>query len=161
MPNGEIPGIGMVKVEPVLDMFKTVDNYFQVPPQGADALVPVNPSKYPAHYVATAITSDMQVDGNPWIKPIENVQITLDYLETCIVDDQYNQRFACVVHDMCIIEGLHNLPCGIGIPLAGDYANEMCNQYENEIANKLLDPDGLHIHIICKKSRTIFILFRK
>ena len=120
--------------EPVNDGMKP----FLLP--GAEALIPVNPGRWPAHAVATAFTSDVGLIENPQLQMIDNVETTLAYLSTASSLHETIDRTQKVMFDVGVISALHEVCPTAGAIVAGDYANQCADYYNEEACSSRANP---------------------
>ena len=85
-----------------------LQTYF--PNMFAEALVPINPIRWPYYTAGSALSSDMPALGDKIKTPFENLVVAKEYLETSQSDVQWRDRFWQVVEDTATI----NLSCELG-----------------------------------------------
>jgi hypothetical protein len=94
----------------------------------AEALVPINPIRWPSDTAGSALSSDMPALGNKIKTPFENLVVAKEYLETSQSDVQWRDRFWQVAEDTTKI----NLSCELGKELgsfgAGVLSNKIADQ---------------------------------
>lgn len=99
----------------------------------AEALVPLNPQRWPAYLAGSAMSSDMPEFGDKVATPFTNLVTAKEYLETSQSDVQWRDRFWKVFEDTTSI----NLSCEAGQDLgsfgAGAAANKMADKYMEEM----------------------------
>ena len=69
----------------------------------AEALVPINPGRWPAFTAGSAMASDMPDLTDKLQTPFENLRITKEYLETSQSDVQWRDRLWQVAQDTALI----------------------------------------------------------
>ena len=106
-------------------------NYF--PNIFAEALVPLNPQRWPAYLAGSAMASDMPEFGDKVATPFTNLLTAKEYLETSQSDIQWRDRFWQVVKDTTTI----NISCEMGEDVAsfwaGAAANKVADKYMEEM----------------------------
>ena len=65
----------------------------------AEALVPINPRRWPAFAAGSAMASEMPEFGDKIQTPFNNLIVTKEYLETLQSDVQYRDRIWQVIQD--------------------------------------------------------------
>ena len=99
----------------------------------AEALVPVNPQRWPAYLTGSAMASDMPEFGDKVATPFTNLLTAKEYLETSQSDIQWRDRFWKLLEDTTSI----NLSCEAGQDIgsfgAGAAANKMADKYMEEM----------------------------
>lgn len=83
------------------------------------------------------LTSDQRLERNDFMQPWENLESSFEYLASSQNDSHYNTRFQKLLFDTAVVNGLCEIPGGIGTAFAGSYANQMASQYTNEIEKPL------------------------
>jgi len=106
-------------------------NYF--PNIFAEALVPLNPRRWPAYLARSAMASNMPEFGDKVATPFTNLLTAKEYLETSQSDAQWWDRFWKFLEDTTKI----NLYCEAGQDIgsfgAGAAANKMADKYMEEM----------------------------
>ena len=87
-------------------------NYF--PNIFAEALVPLNPQRWPAYLAGSAMASDMPEFGDKVATPFTNLLTAKEYLETSQSDVQWRDRFWKVVEYTFTINGASELGGELG-----------------------------------------------
>ena len=104
----------------------------------AEALVPVNPQRWPAYLTGSAMASDMPEFGDKVATPFTNLLTAKEYLETSQSDVQWRDRFWKLLEDTTSI----NLSCEAGQDIgsfgAGAAANKMADKYIEEMVETSL-----------------------
>ena len=99
----------------------------------AEALVPLNPQRWPSYLAGSAAASDMPEFGDKVATPFTNLLTAKEYLETSQSDVQWRDRFWKVLEDTTSI----NLSCEAGQDMgsfgAGAAANKMADRYMEEM----------------------------
>lgn len=85
-----------------------LQTYF--PNMFAEALVPLNPMRWPSFTAGSAMSSDMPEFGDKIKTPFENLVVAKEYLETSQSDIQWCDRFWQVAEDTTTI----NIACELG-----------------------------------------------
>ena len=106
-------------------------NYF--PNIFAEALVPLNPQRWPAYLAGSAMASDMPEFGDKVATPFTNLLTAKEYLETSQSDVQWRDRFWKVVEDTFTVNGASELGGELGSFGAGAAANKMADKYMEEM----------------------------
>ena len=139
MPNLDENNFGVVEA------LKAIDVNFQIGPQPVEALIPINPVRWPARVIATSMCDELRRtsigdDGQSLFRSWKNIQMMFDYLSSSQSDAHYNERFGQVMFETGIVNGLVEGGGYIGQMIAGDYANEAAERYGQEIVNDELSP---------------------
>jgi len=105
----------------------------QFPNMFAEALVPINPSRWPDFTAGSAFASDMPEIGDKIQTPLDNLRVAKEYLETSQSDIQWRDRVWQVAEDTTTI----NLSCEFGKDTgsfgAGAMANKIADRYMDEM----------------------------
>ena len=80
----------------------------------AEALVPLNPKRWPAYLAGSAMASDMPEFGDKVATPFTNLLTAKEYLETSQSDVQWRDRFWKVVEYTFTINGASELGGELG-----------------------------------------------
>lgn len=103
-----------------------------------EALVPINPMRWPCYTAGSILSSDMTELGDKIRTPFENLVVAKEYLETSKSDIQWRDRFWKVTEDTARI----NLFCEIGREpgsfAAGAISNKIADNYMNEMVETSL-----------------------
>ena len=99
----------------------------------ADALVPINPFKWPAFMAGSAASSDMPDLSGKLGTPFANLQVAQEYLETALSDVQNRDRFWQLSEDTVTINAMCELGGTLGSFSAGTLSNKMADRYMNEM----------------------------
>ena len=99
----------------------------------ADALAPINWSKWPAFTAGSAAASDMPDLPGKLGTPFANVQVAQEYLATAQSDVQYRSRLWQVAEDTATINVMSELGGDVGSFAAGAMSNKAANEYMNEM----------------------------
>ena len=99
----------------------------------AEALVPINPHRWPTFIAGSALASEMPELADKVQTPIENLIVAKEYLETSQSDVQWRARFWQVTEDTVTI----NLCCELGKDAgsfgAGAMSNKIADRYMDEM----------------------------
>ena len=106
-------------------------NYF--PNIFAEALVPLNPQRWPAYLAGSAMASDMPEFGDKVATPFTNLLTAKEYLETSQSDVQWRDRLWTVIEDTFTVNGASELGGELGSFGAGAAANKMADKYMEEM----------------------------
>ena len=117
----------------VLALLQRFDKNFQIGPQPVEGLITLNPMRMPGHMFSTAFSDSMRDGRNSLLRPLENVQIGMEFLSSSQSDAQYNSRFGQVIHDIAITNLLAEMCGAPGEMIAGDYANQAADEYMQQI----------------------------
>ena len=113
-----------------------LQTYF--PNMFAEALVPINPIRWPSFTAGSTLSSDMSELGDKIKTPLENLVVAKEYLETSQSDIQWRDRFWQVTEDTTKI----NLSCELGKEPgsfgAGVLSNKIADGYMNEMVQTSL-----------------------
>ena len=117
-----------------------LETYF--PNMFAEALVPINPLRWPSYTAGSALSSDMPELGDKIKTPLENLLVAKEYLETSQSDVQWRDRFWQVTEDTSAI----NFACELGKEAgsfgAGVLSNKIADRYMNEMVETSLTLNG-------------------
>lgn len=130
----------MVELIDLPDSIENLDNGFFGFPPGVLGLLPLNPARWPAHAVATAFTDDVSLSSEPFLKCLENVEATLQYLASAQSHAQYIERFQQVCLDVTAITVAHEVCPTLETMVAGDYANKACAHSTDQMVEDILNP---------------------
>jgi hypothetical protein len=78
---------------------KSSNSYSFFPNIFAEALVPINPARWPAFGAGSAMASDMLDIGDKIITPLDNLVVAKEFLETAPSDVQWRARFWQIAED--------------------------------------------------------------
>ena len=98
----------------------------------SESLVPINPSKLPEFITSCAIQSDPNRPNNA-MQMAENVEQTLEYLDSDHNLTHRSDRLKKVLFDTSIVNFACEMPGALTTIFAGSYANQMAEQYTQEI----------------------------
>ena len=79
-----------------------------------EALVPINPGRWPAYLAGSAMASDMPEFGDKISTPFTNLLTAKEYLETSQSDVQWRDRLWKVIEDTFTINGASELGGEVG-----------------------------------------------
>ncbi len=96
----------------------------------AEALVPLNPRKWPAFVAGSAMASEMPEFGDKIQTPFNNLLVAKEYLETSQSDVQWRDRIWQVSQDTFSINGAGE---DLGSFGAGAAANKIADEYMDEM----------------------------
>ncbi len=117
--------------ETIRQDYNILQEYF--PSMFAEALVPVNPMRWPSFIAGSAMASDMPEFADKIKTPFENLVVAKEYLETSHSDVQWRDRLWQVAEDTTTI----NLSCELGDVVgsfgAGAASNKIADGYMNEM----------------------------
>ena len=99
----------------------------------ADALVPLNPSRWTAFTAGSAAASDMPDLTGKLGTPFANIQVAQEYLATAKSDVQYRDRVWQLAEDTVTINSLCELGGNSGSFVAGALSNKLADEYLNEM----------------------------
>jgi len=124
----------------IASLLRNIDNSFHIGPQPVEGLIPLNPIRMPGHILSTAFSDNMRDGKDSLLRPINNIQVGLEYLASSQSDAHYNSRFGQVIHDTTIINVLAET-CGVpGQIIAGDYANQAADEYVQQMIEDEANP---------------------
>ena len=106
-------------------------NYF--PTFFAEALVPVNPARWPAYLAGSSMASDMPEFGDKISTPFTNLVTAKEYLETSQSDVQWRDRLWKVIEDTFTVNAASELGGEVGSFGAGAAANKIADKYMEEM----------------------------
>ena len=108
-----------------------LEKYF--PNMFAEALVPINPIRWPAFLAGSASISEMPELSEKLRTPFENLVVAKEYLETSQSDIQWRDRVWQVAQDTTTI----NLSCELGQEIGsfavGTASNKIADRYMDEM----------------------------
>jgi len=99
----------------------------------AEALVPINPRRWPAFAAGSAMSSDMPDLKDKLQTPLENLRVAKEYLETSQSDLQWRARFWQVAKDTEKINLASELGDVVGSFGAGVASNKIADGYMEEM----------------------------
>lgn len=99
----------------------------------AEALVPINPARWPAFTAGSVMASDMPNIREKLQTPFNNLLVAKEYLETAQSDIQWRDRVWQVAEDTGIISLTAQLGSDSGSFLAGALSNQMADTYMKEM----------------------------
>ena len=99
----------------------------------AEALIPLNPRRWPAYLAGSTMASDMPEFGDKVATPFTNLLTAKEYLETSQSDVQWRDRFWKVVEDKFTVNGASELGGELGSFGSGAAANKMADKYMEEM----------------------------
>jgi hypothetical protein len=108
-----------------------LEEYF--PNLFAEALVPINPTRWPAFLAGSASASDMSELSEKLRTPFENLVVAKEYLETSQSDIQWRDRIWQVAQDTTTINFSCELGKEVGSFGAGIASNKIADGYMNEM----------------------------
>lgn len=108
-------------------------SYSYFPNIYAEALIPINPRRWPAFNAGSAMASDMPDIGDKIKTPFDNLLVAKEYLETSQSDIQWRARFWQVTEDTTSINMACELGGEVGSFGAGATSNKIAEGYMNEM----------------------------
>ena len=99
----------------------------------AEALVPINPRRWPAFAAGSAMASEMPEFGDKIQTPFNNLLVAKEYLETSQSDVQWRDRTWQVIQDTFSINGACEMGEDLGSFAAGGAANKIADGYMDEM----------------------------
>ncbi len=99
----------------------------------AEALVPINPRRWPAFTAGSAMASDMPDVKGKLQNPLDNLRVAKEYLETAQRDIQWRDRFWKVAEDTMTINIASEQGDVVGAFGAGAASNKIADGYMNEM----------------------------
>lgn len=100
-----------------------------------DALVPVNPCRWPAFTAGSAMASDMPDVPDKLRTPFSNLLVAKEYLETSQSDLQYRGRLWQVAQDTLVINVASEQADVVGPFVAGAASNKVADRYMAEMVD--------------------------
>lgn len=134
--------------QPQVSNMGFLQNHF--PQIFAEALVPINPSRWPAYIVGSAGNSQMPELEDKIFTPLNNVESALEYVATSQSDIQFRDRVWEVLEDTVTINGMCELGSDLGSYAAGRLANDMAEKYTDKAITTLVtanDQERLNIRM--------------
>jgi len=107
----------------------------------AEALVPMNPGRWPAFTAGSFASSDMPDITDKLQNPLDNLRAAKEYLETAQSDVQWRDRFWKVTEDTTKINFASEMGGAVGSFGAGALSNKIADGYINEMINTALTLD--------------------
>ena len=101
----------------------------------AEALVPINPYRWPAFTAGSAMASDMPDVKDKLVTPLDNLRVAKEYLETSQSDIQWRDRFWKVAQDTAKINLASELGGDVGSFGAGAVSNKIADRYMDEMVD--------------------------
>ena len=102
-----------------------------------DALIPVNPNKWPAFVAGGAAASDMPDLSGRVGTPFANLQVAKEYLETSKSD---RDRFWQTIEDTTIMNSMCETGGDVSIFAAGTISNKVADRYMDEMVETKCTP---------------------
>lgn len=99
----------------------------------AEALVPINPRRWPAFTAGSSMASDMTDINGKLQNPVDNLRVAKEYLETAQSDLQWRDRFWKVTQDTTAINFASEIGGDVGSFTAGAVSNKIADGYMNEM----------------------------
>lgn len=99
----------------------------------AEALVPLNPRRWPAFVAGSTMASEMSDFGDKIQTPFNNLLVAKEYLETSQSDVQWRDRIWQVTQDTFSINGACEIGEDLGSFGAGAAANKIADGYMDEM----------------------------
>lgn len=99
----------------------------------AEALVPVNPHRWPAFTAGSAMASDMPDLKDKLQTPLDNLRVAKEYLETSQSNTQWRARFWQVAQDTAAINIASEQGDVVGAFGAGAASNKIADGYMDEM----------------------------
>jgi hypothetical protein len=134
--------------ETIRQDYNILQEYF--PSMFAEALVPVNPMRWPSFIAGSAMASDMPEFADKIKTPFENLVVAKEYLETSHSDVQWRDRLWQVAEDTTTINLSSELGDVVGSFGAGAASNKIADRYMDEMidtAITLTDQERLNAEI--------------
>lgn len=100
---------------------------------GAEALIPLNPSRWPAFDAGSAVASESQDMVDKILNPLDNLRVAAEYLETSKSDVQWRARFWTVCEDTATVNAACELGGDVGSFTAGVSSNKIAEKYMDEM----------------------------
>lgn len=99
----------------------------------AEALVPINPHRWPTFVAGSALANDMPDIGDKIKTPLDNLLVAKEYLETSQSDIQWRDRFWKLTEDTVTINSYCEFGDDSGSFLAGAMSNKIADGYMDEM----------------------------
>ena len=99
----------------------------------AEALVPINPRRWPAFTAGSSMSSDMPDIKDKLQTPLDNLRVAKEYLETAQSDTQWRDRFWKVAQDTTTINIASEIGGDVGSFGAGAASNKIADGYMDEM----------------------------
>ena len=99
----------------------------------AEALVPINPRRWPAFAAGSLMASDMPDLKDKLQTPLDNLRVAKEYLETSQSDTQWRDRFWKIAQDTTAINLASEMGGDVGSFGAGAASNKIADGYMNEM----------------------------
>ena len=99
----------------------------------AEALVPINPRRWPAFTAGSSMSSDMPDIEDKLQTPLDNLRVAKEYLETAQSDTQWRGRFWKLTRDTTRINLASELGGDVGSFGAGAASNKIAEGYMEEM----------------------------
>jgi hypothetical protein len=104
----------------------------------AEALVPINPSRWPSFTAGSAASSDMPDITDKLQNPLDNLRAAIEYLETAQSDVQWRDRFWKITEDTTTINFASEMGGDVGAFGAGALSNKIADGYVKEMVDTAL-----------------------
>lgn len=102
----------------------------------AEGLVPVNPTKWPAFSIMSGALENPKISGEH-LQWVQNLESCAEYIANSHNETHRAARLCKAGFDSFIVNAAAELPHGMGIPFAADYANQAAATYANEIVEDI------------------------
>jgi len=99
----------------------------------AEALVPINPRRWPGFVAGSAMASEMPGSGDKVATPFTNLVTAKEYLETAHSDIQWRGRLWQIAQDTATINFASELGGDAGSFMAGAASNKIADGYMNKM----------------------------
>jgi hypothetical protein len=99
----------------------------------AEALMLINPSRWPAFMAGSALASDMPDIKDKLQTPLDNLRVAKEYLETSQRDLQWRTRLWQVTQDTTTINFAYEIAGDVGSFGAGTASNKIADGYMAEM----------------------------
>ncbi len=99
----------------------------------AEALVPINPRRWPAFTAGSSMSSDMPDIKDKLQTPLDNLRVAKEYLETAQSDIQWRDRLWQVAQDTTTINIASEIGGDVGSFGAGAASNKIADGYMDEM----------------------------
>jgi hypothetical protein len=122
----------------------------------AEALVPINPGRWPAFAAGSFTSSDMPDITDKLQNPLDNLRAAKEYLETAQSDIQWRDRFWKITQDTTTINVASEIGGDLGSFGAGALSNKIADGYINEMVDTALtlnQQEKLNLEIFKQSAR--------
>jgi hypothetical protein len=117
----------------------------------AEALVPLNPHRWPAYSAGSSMASNMAEPKDKLDTPLANLLTMREYLETSKSDAQWRDRFLEVVVHTGAVNAASEIGGDPGAFIAGAVSNKVADGYMNKMVMAEVNQTPQEVYLIKSK----------